>query len=76
MNQPPSTTQASRVRVVLYVALALSAATALLGMDELERQVRQGALPPVARWFPGLTFAVALALYAVCTKKNCPHRSR
>lgn len=65
MTQPPSTTQASRVRVVLYVALALSAATALLGMDELERQVRQGTLPPVARWFPGLTFALALALYAV-----------
>ncbi len=65
MSQPPRLTQASRVRVVLYVALVVSAATALLGMEELESRVREGSLPLGARWLPAVMFAVALALYAV-----------
>ncbi|MBI5494988.1 MAG: HEAT repeat domain-containing protein [Deltaproteobacteria bacterium] len=57
--------QASRVRVLLYVALALSAALALLGHQEIQLRVMDGSLPPETRLAPAAVFFIALLLYAV-----------
>lgn len=65
VNDQASVVQASRVRVLLYVALLVSAGVALFGTEELQRHVLDGSLAPEFRLLPAGVFAGTLALYGV-----------
>lgn len=57
--------RASRLRVLLYVTLALSAGVALLGTEEIQHRILERALAPEWRLAPAALFCVALFIYAV-----------
>jgi hypothetical protein len=65
VNDQASVVQASRVRVLLYLALWVSAGIALFGSEELQRRILDGTLAPEFRLLPAAVFAATLALYAV-----------
>jgi hypothetical protein len=65
VSAQPDLVQASRLRVLLYVALVCSAMTAFFGIEEIQAGVLQGTLKPEWRLAPAAVFSVALALYAV-----------
>jgi hypothetical protein len=64
VSQQTPTAHLSRLRALLYVALAAAALVAFFGTAPIQAQVLAGVLAPEWRLVPALVFGVALVLYA------------